>query len=65
MHRGEGHVKTETGIGVTLPQSKERRETSEAGRGKEPSLLEPSEEVWPCLYLRLWIPELAENKFLL
>lgn len=37
-HR-EGHVKTESEIGVTLPQTRGHQEPSEAGRGKEgPSL---------------------------
>lgn len=35
-HREESHVKTEGAeIGVMLPQSKERQEPQEAGRGKK------------------------------
>lgn len=44
-HTGEGHVKTEAGIGVPWPRA------PEAERGEDASSPEPSKGVWPCLHL--------------
>ena len=48
--REEGHAMLEAEIGVMLPQAKEHPGPPEAGRGKEASLLGPSEGVWYCRY---------------
>ena len=50
-HRGEGRVKTETEVGVTRPQAKERQEPPEAGKDKTDPPLEPSKEAGACRHL--------------
>lgn len=54
----------EAEAGVTLPPAGPPAGPPGAGRGREGSRLEPSEEAWPCRTwtLDFWRPELREDQ---
>lgn len=48
LTEGEGHVKVNTGLGVSLPQTEGHPEPTEAGGGKESVSPDRSEGAQPC-----------------